>query len=325
MAANAWIDVQIIQKRLEADDIVSLILRASEGASLPRFEAGAHVDLEIAPGLVRQYSLCNGPADSMTYEIAVLRDPQSRGGSTAIHDVFQVGQTVRISEPRNHFPLEPAATRALLFAGGIGITPILCMAERLQRSGAAYDLHYCARTKSKMAYRDRITASPVASNSVLHYDDGPADQQLDLAGVLANPASGTHIYVCGPGGFINAVLDNARDQGWAETQLHREFFSAPTDQAQPADNDESFTVVLGSSGLTIEIPSDKSIVEALNDQGVVIPVSCSEGICGTCVVHVLEGIPDHRDYVLSDEEHIRNDRLTACCSRAKSATLVLDL
>lgn len=325
MATNAWMDVQIVQKRLEADDIVSLLLRAVDGDRLPLFEAGAHIDLEIAPDLIRQYSLCNRPDDDRTYEIAVLREPASRGGSAAIHDRLQVGQTVRISAPRNHFPLDHATTHSLLFAGGIGITPILCMAERLHGAGASYEMHYCARSAAKMAYRDAIAASPVAARSVLHLDDGPAGQQIDLARILADPAAGAHVYVCGPAGFINAVLECARAQGWAEEQLHREFFAAPTDRPAPEGADESFTVTLASTGLSVEIPAGRTIVDILGEQGVFIPTSCSEGICGTCVVHVLEGVPDHRDYLLSDEEHARGDRLTTCCSRSKTPRLVLDL
>ncbi len=324
MSASAWINVRIIQKRLEAEGVVSLILQGIDGAALPAFEAGAHVDIETAPGTVRQYSLLPNPEGPSTYEIAVLREPASRGGSSAIHDSLQVGQVIRISEPRNHFPLEPAATRSLLFAGGIGITPILCMAEALAAKGADFAMHYCARSADRMALRERILNGAAAAHSHLHCDDGPASQQLDLAAVLAGPTEGTHLYVCGPGGFINAVLDAARTAGWNEAQLHREFFAAPTDAAAEGDN-QPFTVVLARSGQTLAVPADKTIVEVLDAEGVFVPTSCSEGICGTCVVAVLEGIPDHRDFVLTEDERARNDRLTTCCSRAKTDTLVLDL
>lgn len=325
MESNAWIEVLIRQKRLEAEGIVSLILASTDGAELPLFEAGAHIDLEIAPGVVRQYSLCNSPEGPTTYEIAVLREPVSRGGSQAVHDRLQVGQRVRISTPRNHFRLDTGASHSVLLAGGIGITPILCMAQRLQGAGASYELHYCARSAERMAYRERISDGPCRAQASLHLDDGPTDQQLDLPALLPRPAPDTRLYVCGPGGFINAVLDTARAQGWSEGQLHREFFAAPAAEGDDASDSTPFTVVLASSGMEVPVPADVTIVEALEEAGVFIPRSCSEGICGTCVVHVLDGTPDHRDFVLTPDEHARNDRLTTCCSRAKTPRLVLDL
>jgi vanillate O-demethylase ferredoxin subunit len=325
MESSAWIEVRIIQKRLEAEDVVSMVLASKHGASLPHFEAGAHIDLEVAPGIIRQYSLCTNPEGPASYEIAVLREPASRGGSQAVHDALQVGQIVRISAPRNHFPLTNSASRSLLFAGGIGITPILCMAEHLQDTGAPYAMHYCGRTAGRLAYADRLARGGVSANVQVHLDDGPAAQHLDLPAILANPDPAAHLYVCGPGGFINAVLDAARQAGWSEDQLHREFFAAPADWPVSEGEDTAFTVVLSSSGLRIAVSADKSIVEALDEQGIFIPTSCSEGICGTCVINVIEGTPDHRDFVLSSDQRARNDRLTTCCSRAKSSTLVLDL
>lgn len=324
MSATAWIGVRIIQKRLEAEGVVSLILASVDGAPLPAFEAGAHIDLEAAPGMVRQYSLLPSPEGPATYELAVLREPASRGGSAAIHDALQVGQQVRISAPRNHFPLASTEGRALLFAGGIGITPILCMAETLAARGADFAFHYCARSPERMALRDRIARSPVAPRTQLHFD-GPAAQQLALPAVLASPGASDHLYVCGPGGFINAVLDAARAAGWQDSQLHREFFAAPTDGAAAEGENAAFTVVLARSGQSFTVPADRSIVEVLDEEGIFVPTSCSEGICGTCVLGVLEGTPDHRDFLFSEEERARGDKLTACCSRAKSEKLVLDL
>jgi vanillate O-demethylase ferredoxin subunit len=313
--------VRIVQKRLEAEDIVSLLLH---GEDLPPFKAGAHIEVQLPGALTRQYSLCSGPDDPHVYEIAVLREPTSRGGSKAVHDVLQVGQFIEISTPRNLFPLDATASRTLLLAGGIGVTPILSMANECARENRAFEMHYCARTPAKMAFADRLKRSPIAPHCHLHFDDGPRKQQIDLARVLANPRVGHHLYVCGPSGFINATLDTAAASGWADAQLHREFFSAPASEHDEGD-DKAFTVALARSGLQTEVPPGVSIVKALEDIGVFVPTSCAEGICGMCVVPVLEGIPEHRDFILSADERARNDRLTACCSRAKTPMLVLDL
>lgn len=325
MLTNDLTNVRIIQKRLEAEDVVSLRLRSLDGRPLPGFEAGAHIDIEVAPGVRRQYSLCSASGDAMEYEIAVLREPASRGGSKAVHDVLQVGQVVSISSPRNHFPLDPAATRSLLFAGGIGVTPIMAMAEELAGKESAFEMHYCARTPAKMAYRDRVGAGIFASHARLHFDDGADVQKLDLAAVLADVDPATHIYVCGPAGFINAVLAAAEAQGWPEENVHREFFAAPADPNAPEADNTAFEIVIGSTGLHFDVPATRTIADVLQENGIFVPTSCSEGICGTCVVSVLEGIPDHRDFVLSEAEHAANDKMTLCCSRARTPSLVIDL
>ncbi len=221
---DTQIPVRISRKAVEATDIVSLELAPLEGASLPPFSAGSHIDVEVKPGLVRQYSLCNDPTESHRYLIGVLRDPASRGGSTAVHDLLQEGQVVRISAPRNHFALVPAG-RSLLFAGGIGVTPILCMAERLAQSGADFEMHYCARSADRAAFVERIRASRFADRVHFHYDDGDADQKLNLAEVLAGAAADTHLYVCGPGGFIDFVTQGAAKLGWPQERVHFEYFA----------------------------------------------------------------------------------------------------
>ena len=193
---STYLDVRLARKGTEALDIVTLELEPLNG-QLPGFSAGSHIDVEISPGLVRQYSLCNDPSEQHRYIIGVLRDPQSRGGSAAVHAQLQEGQTIRISPPRNHFPLV-AGKRALLLAGGIGVTPILCMAERLAHSSGEFEMHYCARSPERMAFRQRIADSPFAEWVQLHYDDGGADQALDLPAVLAAQSADTHMYVCGP-------------------------------------------------------------------------------------------------------------------------------
>ncbi len=316
------IEVSVVARHNQAQDICSFELARTDGAALPAFEAGAHIDVHLPGGLIRQYSLCNPPWENQSYLIGVLKDPASRGGSQAMHEQMQVGQKLFISEPRNLFPLSENAQRSLLFAGGIGITPILCMAERLHQLGADFQLHYCARSIERAAFVERLQTVPFAERVHLHFDDGPANQRLDAAALLANPDPGTHLYVCGPGGFMEHVLSTAKAHNWDDKRAHREYFAAaPIDHA----NDGSFAVQLNSSGQIIQIRADQSVAEALEACGILIPLSCEQGICGTCLTRVLAGEPEHRDLFLTEAEQAQNDQFTPCCSRAKSPLLVLDL
>jgi vanillate O-demethylase ferredoxin subunit len=316
------LQVRVAGKVSEADGISSFELVAADGAPLPPFEAGAHIDVHLRDGLLRQYSLCNPPHERHRYLIAVLRDPSSRGGSTAMHDEIEAGHLITISAPKNHFALEPAAARSLLFAGGIGVTPILAMAEELAGAGADFEMHYSARTPERAAFLQRIAAAPYATRVHVHYDSGDAAQKLDCAAVLGAPRADTHIYVCGPGGYIDHVLGAANALGWPAAQVHREYFSAaPVDEA----GDTAFDVKLASSGQVFTIPPGRTVVEVLAEHGVDIPVSCEQGVCGTCLTRVTAGVPDHRDVYLTDEERAANDQFTPCCSRSKSAVLSLDL
>ncbi|WP_157268960.1 PDR/VanB family oxidoreductase [Azohydromonas aeria] len=321
--AAATLRVLVARKTAEAEDICSLELVSTDGSALPGFSAGSHVDVHLPGGVVRQYSLCNDPAESHRYLVAVLRDPASRGGSAAVHDAVQVGDTLTISAPKNHFALAHEAKKSLLLAGGIGVTPILCMAERLAVTGADFEMHYAARSRERMAFVDRIQGSGFADKVRFHFDDGTAAQKLDLNAVLAQPEPGTHLYVCGPKGFMDAVLATARSQGWGEEQLHWEFFAGV--EAAPRADDGSFEVQLASSGRVISIAPDKTVTQALSEAGVEIMVSCEQGVCGTCLTRVLQGEVDHRDAYLTPEEQAANDQFTPCCSRSKSPRLVLDL
>jgi vanillate O-demethylase ferredoxin subunit len=316
------IEVSVVARNNQAQDICSFELARVDGEPLPTFTAGAHIDVHLPGGLNRQYSLCNPPRETQSYLIGVLKDPASRGGSQAMHEQVQVGQTLLISEPRNLFPLSENAQRSLLFAGGIGITPILCMAERLHQLGAEFELHYCTRSIERAAFVERLQTSPFAERVQLHFDDGPADQRLDAAALLAEPSADTHLYVCGPGGFMAHVLDTARTHGWDDRRAHREYFAA---EPISHENDGSFAVQLSSSGQIIQIPANKSVAEALEASGILIPLSCEQGICGTCLTRVLAGKPEHRDLFLTEAEQALNDQFTPCCSRAKSPLLVLDL
>ena len=313
--------VTVSRKVREAEDICTFTLMDAEGNPLPAFSAGSHIDVSIPGGITRQYSLCNDPRESHRYMIGVLRDAHSRGGSRAMHDVVREGDTLQISAPRNHFALEHSARRSLLLAGGIGITPILCMAERLAVIGADFSLHYCTRSPTRTAFLDRIKESTFANRAAFHFDDGLPEQKADIPALLAHPDPGTHLYVCGPSGFLEFVIDSARKLGWNESNIHYEYF-APAAKPQASG---AFDVKLASSGRVIHVAAQKTVVEALAECGVDIPVSCEQGVCGTCLTRVLDGDIDHHDSYLSAQEQAKNDQFTPCCSRSKSRLLVLDL
>ena len=314
--------VRVARKANEAIDICTFELVGTSDQALPPFSAGSHVDVFLPNGLTRQYSLCNDPAETDRYLIGVLKDPSTRGGSKAMHEEISEGMELRISAPKNHFSLASHADRSLLFAGGIGVTPVLCMAERLSITHLEFEMHYSTRSRERTAFHDRILGSAFASKVHFHFDDGANDQKLDIAKLLATPKYGVHIYVCGPKGFMDAVLGTARARGWPETQLHYEFFSS---DIAPSAFDESFEVKLASSGRIVVVPKDMSVTDALREAGIDIQTSCEQGVCGTCMTRVLEGEVDHKDLFLTPQEQAANDQFTPCCSRAKSPMLVLDL
>lgn len=314
--------VRVARKTIEALDICSFELVSADASTLPAFSAGSHIEVHLPNDITRQYSLCNDSEESHRYLIGVLKDPTSRGGSRAMHESVDEGDTLKISAPKNHFALAHEARSSLLLAGGIGITPILCMAERLANAGGDFDLHYCARTRERMAFHDRIQRSAFSGKTRFHFDNGDAAQRLQLDALLAAPRPGTHLYVCGPKGFMDAVLAKARAAGWPQAQLHYEFFAA---EIVKSESDESFEVQIASSGKIVRVGSDITVTQALASAGIEVPTSCEQGVCGTCLTRVLEGEPDHRDMYLSPDEQKANDQFLPCCSRAKSPRLVLDL
>jgi vanillate O-demethylase ferredoxin subunit len=315
----------VITRKLPlATDICLFELASADAAPLPPFSAGAHIDVHV-DGHIRQYSLCNSPAETGHYRIGVLRDPASRGGSVAMH-ALQEGTTLEISTPKNHFPLEAQASHTILLAGGIGITPILCMAEQLLLAGRSFELHYCTREPARTAFRERLAAPEFAAHAHLYHDTAEPPARIDLRAVLARPQADTHVYVCGPTGFIDAVLGTATTAGWPAANLHREYFgAAPVEEKDAEQNDHAFQVKLAHSGRVVDVPAGTTVIDALRAHGVEIATSCEQGVCGTCLTRVLDGEPDHRDVYLTDDERAANDQFLPCCSRAKSALLVLDL
>lgn len=319
-----WIDVVVAGRQDIARDIASFTFRRRDNASLPAWAAGAHIDVELSGGLIRQYSLCGAVGDQSYYQIAVLRDDAGRGGSRAIHDQVKAGDALRIGAPRNLFPLVEQQ-RALLLAGGIGITPILSMAEEMAQQGVDFALHYCVRSAERAAYLDRLNAVGLAGKFTLHCDDQP-NTALDAAKLLAAPEMGKHLYVCGPNGFMDHILQTARFVGWPEHKIHFERFTAAApDPAAANDADAAFEIEIAGSGHVIQVAAGQSALEAMLAAGIDIPASCEQGICGSCLTDVVKGIPDHRDMYLSAQEQAANDCFTPCCSRAKTARLTVSV
>jgi ferredoxin-NADP reductase len=315
--ATDLLDVAIVSREDVGEGVIALSLAFPDGASLPPFEPGAHVDVHIGTKLVRQYSLCGDPGDTDVYRLGIKLEATSRGGSAAIHRAFNAGTGIRISRPRNSFPLVASATKTFLVAGGIGVTPLMAMAAHLDGAGADFDFHYCARSRQAAPFLGELETSRYAERVHAHLDDA---RIFNIARDTPVPVAGAHLYVCGPGPFIDAVIEAARQKGWPFGQLHFEKFSAA-----PEAGGDGFEVTAARSGITVMIDAGQTIAEGLLAAGVDVALSCEQGICGTCLVKVCEGIPDHCDTYQTDDEMASNDRIAICCSRAKSSRLVLDV
>lgn len=308
---------------LEAKGINAYELVDPAGAALPPFTAGSHIDVKLAGNFIRQYSLCNDPRERHRYVIGVLNVAGGRGGSKAMHESVRVGDLLNISAPRNNFSLAQDASRHVLLAGGIGVTPMMAMVETLSARGADFSLLYCSRSPELTAFRDRLKPHAKAGRVVFHHDEGDPARGLDVVAALREHEPGTHLYCCGPGGLMKAV--EAATAHWPAGTVHFEFFSAPAAAAAPlrqADRPDIFKVRLASNGAVYTVPPDRSIVEVLRENGVECETSCEAGICGTCRTRYLEGSPEHRDFLLSDEEH--EEFVLICCARSQSDMLVLD-
>ncbi|RQR30134.1 PDR/VanB family oxidoreductase [Burkholderia sp. Bp9142] len=306
----------------ETPEIRSFELVDDTGSPLPEFTAGAHIDVHLEPGLVRQYSICNGPEQTGSYTIAVKREAQSRGGSSAMHDRLHVGDLVGVTGPRNHFPLAADAQENLLFGAGIGVTPLLSMARHLHAANRWFHLEYFTRSPAHTAFADVLAGPDFAAHVTIHYGVESAELAAYLEARLAWRPAGRHIYTCGPRPFMDLVSQKAA-QCYPADAVHLEHFQADPSLADAPQ--ARFTVRLARSGTELEVPEGESIVDVLARNGVRVDVMCQQGVCGTCLTNVLEGIPDHRDAFLCDAEKASNDRMLLCCSRARSPRLVLDL
>ena len=315
------IDVIVKNRKEEVKDIISFELVEKDGGKLPPFTAGAHIDIYLKSGLTRQYSICNNPNDANFYKVAILKESASRGGSIEIHDTIKNEDILQISEPRNLFELEPNAKKYLLFAAGIGITPILSMAEYLADKGADFQIHYSAKSKNSASFADQLSSSKLGDFTKFYFSD--ENNRLDIQKELESIDSDAHIYVCGSNRYIDNILEVYSKLNLPESQIHREFFSSSVEVDE--SKDAEFEVELKNSGKIYTIPSDRTIFEVLDENGVEITVSCEQGVCGSCMTKVIDGIPEHRDSFLLDSEKKANNIITPCCSRAKSEKLILDL
>lgn len=306
---------RIREMRWEAQDVLSFRLEPLPGERFPAFTAGAHVDVILGPGLARSYSLLNDPAERDVYEIAVQLDPESRGGSAHIHQQWRAGQVVEISAPRNNFPLYEEAAQTILVAGGIGITPMLSMIARLERLRQPWQLHYAVRSRPRAAFLDRMEAYETVQVTV---DDETETPRLDLRRLLASVPLNAHVYCCGPQGMLAAFREHGAMLG---NRLHFEYFSADSEAA----TDGGYRLELKRSCKSIDVQSGETMLDALLNAGINVGFACSEGICGSCRVAVLDGVPDHRDQFLTPEEKEANQAVMVCCSGARTPALVLDL
>jgi ferredoxin-NADP reductase len=292
-----------------------------KGRDLPRFTAGSHIAIRLGGAVLRDYSLCNDPAERRRYCIAVLREPGGEG-SRRLHEAVHVGDLAEVSLPRNNFPLAEDAAQHLFLAGGIGITPIMAMIAELRRRGADFLLHYCTRSLEATAFRDELDLLAAQGRVRFHHDGGDPSRGLDIAAVLREPRSGTHLYYCGPPGMMAAAA--AASAHWPAGTVHCEYFTGRAARPpQPLEEDRLFRVRLAKSGGEYEVPPGKTIIDVLRHHDIAVKTSCELGYCGACLTRYVAGEPDHRDQILSAAD--RGRYVLTCCSRAKSAVLELDL
>ncbi|MGY3528303.1 PDR/VanB family oxidoreductase [Bradyrhizobium sp. USDA 4452] len=307
-----------VQSIVAETSVIRSVVFAVEGGAVPEWQAGAHVRVLLPGGGDRPYSLMALPdLPEGTVALGVLREETSAGGSEFIH-ALQVGDVVRTTAPLNNFALHEGAAPALLFAGGIGVTPILSMAAVLKAQGNWFRLHYAGRMPGLLAFLPQLQAI-YAEGLAVHYDSDAS--RLDIAAALGDAPAGAHVYVCGPAGMIDAVKAAALAKGIPADRIHFELFKAE----QPSSANRPFEIELKSTGQVITVATDQSIIEALEAAGLDVLYDCRRGDCGICQCGVIAGVPDHRDVILSDDEKASNKVMQICVSRAKSERLVLDL
>lgn len=310
--------LQVRSKRSASDSVVELELVHPDGAALPGWQPGAHIELHLPSGLSRQYSLCGSPDDSSSYRLGILNDPASRGGSSYVHSGLAEDDILEVSGPRNNFELVESPEYHFL-AAGIGVTPMMPMLEEAERQGARWKLTFMGRSRSSMAFWKELADKYPGKINIRPDDEFGYP---DLGALLGNPRAGVKIYACGPEGLLRALEGICTD--WPAGTLHLERF-APKDPAATKAPASSFRVKLALSGLELEVPAGRSIVEVAEEAGAPVIFSCMEGTCGTCETRILCGEADHRDSILSDEEKAANEMMMICVSRSKSDVLELEL
>lgn len=301
-----------------SSDTISISLKANEGTPFIGIEPGAHIDVYAFMGaLIRQYSVWQASEDGTTVSIAVKREPEGRGGSRFMH-TLEVGEEIDVAGPNNHFPLNEDSNNYVLVGGGIGITPIIAMARRLKELSRNFDLYYLARSKDLAAFKSHLEAMDLGESLHLHFDD--IDGVFDISTLIQSLVNDEEVYFCGPEPLLEVVIETTK--GWDESRVHYERFGAmPIDAA----HNKPFEMLIKSSGKTISVSPNETALQALDDAGIFVPYACESGICGSCMVDVLEGEIDHRDDIISDEDKEKNNVMCVCVSRAKGNRLVLDL
>ncbi|MGC4395672.1 PDR/VanB family oxidoreductase [Hydrogenophaga crocea] len=322
--STALLSALVYNLRYEAPGIVSVELRpATPDTVFPAHTAGAHIDLHLGQGLIRSYSLMNPVTDGQRYVLGVLKDRQSRGGSKHVHEKLRVGDVLEISPPRNNFPLEESAPKSVLVAGGIGITPMLCMLDRLAALGRPAELLYCARSRREAAFVQELESRTSDLFRLrLHFDDEAAAPP-DLRRLLAGHPGETHFYGCGPGPMLNAYQQACDDLGYSHVHLER--FAAVKQEGEVPVNAKGCTVELRRSARILQVPPGTTLLDAIMEAGIIPSYSCREGICGACETKVLAGEVDHRDSILTKEERAANQSMMICVSGCRSDSLVLDM
>lgn len=306
----------------EAEGILSFDLVDPQGATLPPFEAGAHIDIKTPGGLSRRYSLCNAPGNVDHYRIAVLHAPNSRGGSRAMHERVRPGDLLEVSGPHNFFSLNLRADHTLLLAGGIGITPLMAMMKQLEQLGKSYELHYCTQTPQRTAFMHQLTSQVAVGRVHIHHDHGDPSRSLDIAGLLKTHQPGSQVYFCGPTGFMKAV--EAATEHWPREAVHCEYFGAePLPTPVNHSGGKSLEIQLNKSQRTIMVDPVQTILQALREAQVACESSCESGLCGACKVDYSAGEIEHNDYVLNEQE--RKSQVLICCARVLQGPVVLEL
>lgn len=312
-------DVVVKNRHVEGGNIAVMEFESATSTTLPKVEAGAHIDVHLPNGMVRQYSLCQNPNDEGKFRLGILRDPESRGGSISAFDEIKDGMQIQVSEPKNLFPLLKAK-HSVLIGGGIGITPLITMAYQLAHEGESFELHYCGASPEKCAFVDEIKNGVLAQYTTFHFKSEGASHRAFFESAIKDIDLESHIYTCGPVGFMDWVINLATTHDFPEQQIHKEYFQVETDISG-----DSFEVVAERSGKIIMVEAGETILQALAKEGIDIEMSCEQGVCGTCMCDVIEGEPDHRDVYFTDEEKASNEQILVCCSRSKTPRLVLDI
>ena len=310
------IDMRLTAIRYEAHETLSFEFTPLDGRTLPPVEPGAHIDIHLPNGMMRQYSLVTAEGERKSYVVGIKKDRASRGGSKYIHEQLHVGEVLKIGGPRNNFPLNETAAHSVLIAGGIGITPIWCMAQRLIAKGAPWTMYYSCRERAEAAFLGDLQGRPEVS---LHFDAESGGKFLDLKEIVAKAPEGSHFYCCGPTPMLKAYEEATANV--PEGHMHVEYFTA----AEEAATEGGYSVVLQRSGTEFAIPEGKTILQVLREAGMDVTYSCEEGVCGACEMAVISGTPDHRDNILTDREREESKTMMICCSGSKSAKLVLDM